>query len=51
MYFQRQDLQPGRQLASLSGALRTHFLHALCLQGGAVQHLLTLEQASKGIVR
>lgn len=35
MYFQRQDVQPGRQLASLSGALWTHVLHALCLHRGA----------------
>lgn len=35
MYFQKQDIQPRRQLASLSGALWTHVLHALCLHGGA----------------
>lgn len=34
VYFQRQDLQSRRQLASPSEPLRTHVLHALRLHGG-----------------
>lgn len=47
MYFQKQDIQPRRQLASLSGALWTHVLHALCLHGGAFSFLLYHFRTSK----
>lgn len=40
VYFQRQDLQSRRQLASLSGALRTHVLRALRLHRGASSNTL-----------
>lgn len=34
VHFQRQDLQPRRQLASLPGALWLYVLHAMCLHRG-----------------
>lgn len=51
LYFQRQVIQPWRQLASLSGAFRIHVLHALCLhRGTSKQSLSLLSKHFKGIL-